>query len=175
MIGLGGVSKPDDNTTAKDELQLRNTGTVANEDLAEAKRLAPYVGAILGGMKVDPGKETRGGFYKETHLIDITYTHTDPEVASRVVNAIAKTYVFNNLEKKGETNTTTAEFLEKRIAELQQKVRTDEEKLVNYAKNNQIISLEPNQNTVAERLAGLNKQLLEAENERIEAESKYNA
>jgi polysaccharide biosynthesis transport protein len=176
MIGLGVVSKPDENTRAKDNLQLRTTGTVSagNEDLAEAKRLAPYVGAILGGLKVDPVKETRG-LYKETRLIDISYTHTDPEVAARVVNAIAKTYVFNNLEKKGETNTTTAEFLEKRIAELQQKVRTDEEKLVNYAKNNQIISLEPNQNTVAERLAGLNKQLLEAENERIEAESKYNA
>ena len=176
MIGLGGVSKPDDNTKAKDELQLRNTGTIsaAHEDLAEAKRLAPYVAAILGGLKVDPVKETRG-LYKETRLIDISFTHTDPEVAARVVNAIAKTYVFNNLEKKGETNTTTAEFLEKRIAELQQKVRTDEEKLVNYAKNNQIISLEPNQNTVAERLAGLNKQLMEAENERIEAESKYNA
>ena len=176
MIGLGGVSKPDENIRAKDNLQLRTTGTVsaANEDLAEAKRLAPYVNAILAGLKVDPVKETRG-LYKETRLIDISYTHTDPEVAARVVNAIAKTYVFNNLEKKGETNTTTAEFLEKRIAELQQKVRTDEEKLVNYAKNNQIISLEPNQNTVAERLAGLNKQLLEAENERIEAESKYNA
>jgi len=176
MIGLGGVSKPDENTSAKENLQLRTTGTVSagNEDLAEAKRLAPYVNAILAGLKVDPVKETRG-LYKETRLIDISYTHTDPEVAARVVNAIAKTYVFNNLEKKGETNTTTAEFLEKRIAELQQKVRTDEEKLVNYAKNNQIISLEPNQNTVAERLAGLNKQLLEAENERIEAESKYNA
>ena len=176
MMGFGTASKPDDSTVAKDDLQLRTTGTVstAHEDLAEAKRLAPYVGAILGGLKVDPVKETRG-LYKETRLIDITYTHTDPEVAARVVNAIAKTYVFNNLEKKGETNTTTAEFLEKRIAELQQKVRTDEEKLVNYAKNNQIISLEPNQNTVAERLAGLNKQLMEAENDRIEAQSKFEA
>ncbi|MGH9872403.1 MAG: GumC family protein [Pyrinomonadaceae bacterium] len=176
MAGLGSTTKPDDNPKTKDELQLRNTAAVsaAHEDLAEAKRLAPYVGAILGGLKVDPVKETRG-LYKETRLIDITFTHTDPEVASRVVNAIAKTYVFNNLEKKGEANTTTADFLEKRIAELQGKVRTDEEKLVNYAKNNEIISLDPNQNTVVERLAGLNKQLLEAENERIEAESKYNA
>ena len=176
MAGLASPVKPDDNTKTKDELQLRNTGTVsaAHEDLTEAKRLAPFVGAILAGLKVDPVKETRG-LYKETRLIDITFTHTDPEVAAKVVNAIAKTYVFNNLEKKGEANTTTAEFLEKRIAELQAKVRTDEEKLVNYAKNNEIISLDPNQNTVVERLAGLNKQLLEAENERIEAESKYNA
>ena len=176
MAGFGGNSKPDDTETAKDDLQIRTTVVAAtsHEDLAEAKRLAPYVGAILGGLKVEPVKETRG-LYKETRLIDISFTHTDPEVASKVVNAIAETYVFNNLEKKGETNTATGDFLQKRIAELQQQIRTDEERLVNYAKNNQIISLDANQNTVVERLAGLNKQLLEAENERILAESQYNA
>src|SRR4029078_6193253 len=62
MAGLAIPLKPDDNTKAKDELQLRNTGTVsaAHEDLTEAKRLAPFVGAILAGLKVDPVKETRG-------------------------------------------------------------------------------------------------------------------
>src|SRR6185369_21961 len=138
------------------------------------KRLAPYVGAILGGLKVEPVKETRG-LYKETRLIDISFTHSDPEVAAKVVNAIAETYVYSNLEKKGETNTSTGEFLQKRIAELQQQIRTDEEKLVNYAKNNQIISLDANQNTVVERLAALNRQLVDAEKDRIDAESKFNA
>lgn len=176
MAGFGSPDKPDANAPPKDELQLRTTvaAATAHEDLVEAKRLAPYVGAILGGLKVDPVKETRG-VYKETRLIDISFTHTDPEVASKVVNAIAETYVYNNLEKKSETNTTTGDFLQKRIAELQQQIRSDEERLVNYAKNNQIISLDANQNTVVERLAGLNKQLLEAENDRKTAEAAYNA
>jgi capsular exopolysaccharide synthesis family protein len=176
MAGLGGNSKPDPNVKPRDELQLRTTvaAASAHEDLAEAKRLAPYVNAMLGGLKVEPVKETRG-LYKETRLIDISFTHTDPEVASKVVNAIAETYVYNNLEKKSETNTTTGDFLQKRIAELQQQIRGDEERLVNYAKNNQIISLDANQNTVVERLAGLNRQLMEAENARILAESQYNA
>jgi capsular exopolysaccharide synthesis family protein len=91
------------------------------------------------------------------------------------VNAIAETYVFANLEKRTEANSTTGDFLQKRIAELQQQIRTAEERLVNYAKNNQIISLDPNQNTVVERLAGLNRQLLEAENDRKTAEAAYNA
>jgi len=179
MAGFGSDTPAKAPTTSTDELQLRTTAsspstTGGHEDLAEAKRLAPYVYAILGGLKVDPVKETRGA-YKETRLIDISFTHTDPEVAAKVVNAIAETYVYANLEKKGETNSTTGEFLQKRIAELQQQIRTDEEKLVNYAKNNQIVSLDANQNTVVERLAGLNKQLLEAENDRILAESRYNA
>jgi len=176
MAGLGGNAKPDQDAKPKDELQLRTTVAAASshEDLAEAKRLAPYVNAILGGLKVDPVKETRG-LYKETRLIDISFTHSDPEVASKVVNAIAETYVYNNLEKKSETNSTTGDFLQKRIAELQQQTHTDEERLANYGKSHQIISLDANQNTVVERLAALNKQLVEAENDRILAESQYNA
>jgi succinoglycan biosynthesis transport protein ExoP len=176
MVGFGRSDKSDINAKPKDELQLRNTVAAAtsHEDLAEAKRLAPYVNAILAGLKVEPVKETRG-LYKETRLIDISFTHTDPEVASKVVNAIAETYVYYNLEKKSETNATTGDFLQKRIAELQQQIRGDEERLVNYSKNNQIISLDANQNTVVERLNGLNRQLLDAENARILAESQYNA
>src|SRR5215208_3320681 len=175
MVGLG--SKPQDNgQKTPDELPLTTTvaQATAREDLNEAKRLAPYVNTILSGLKVEPVKENRG-YYKETRLIDIQYTHTAPEVTAKVVNAIAETYVFSNLEKRTEANSTTGDFLQKRIAELQQQIRTAEERLVNYAKNNQIISLDPNQNTVVERLAGLNRQLLEAENDRKTAEAALNA
>jgi polysaccharide biosynthesis transport protein len=174
MSGFGENVTPDPSAQPRDQLPL-NTAVAAatdREDLAEAKRLAPYVGGVLGGLKVDPVKEARG-LYKETRLIDISFTHTDPEVASKVVNAIAETYVYNNLEKKSETNATTGDFLQKRVAELQQQIRSDEERLVNYAKNNQIISLDASQNTVVERLAVLNRQLVDAEKDRIDAESKY--
>jgi len=174
MVGLG--SKPPEVVKPPDQLPLTTSvaQATAREDLNEAKRLAPYVNTILAGLKVDPVKETRG-YYKETRLIDIKFTHTDPTVAEKVVNAIAEVYVFSNLEKRTEANSTTGDFLQKRIAELQQQIRTSEERLVNYAKNNQIISLDPNQNTVVERLAGLNQQLLQAENERKTAEAAYNA
>src|SRR5688572_1147292 len=178
LMRMAGLRKEaqDGGARPPDQLPLTNSvaQATAREDLNEAKRLAPYVAMIVNGLKVEPVKETRG-YYKETRLIDIKYNHTDPQVASKVVNAIAETYVFWNLERKTETNSTTGGFLQKRIAELQQQIRTAEERLVNYARNNQIISLDPNQNTVVERLAGLNRQLLEAESERKSAEAAYNA
>lgn len=174
MVGIRKVTE----ATTKQPDQLPLTNSVAQdtsrEDLNEAKRLAPYVSVILAGLKVEPVKETRG-FYKETRLIDISFQHTDPQVAAKIVNAIAETYIYANLEKNNQTTSTTGEFLQKRIAELQQSIRTDEERLVNYAKNNQIISLNASQNTVVERLAGLNRQLLEAENDRKTAEAALNA
>jgi capsular exopolysaccharide synthesis family protein len=174
MVGLGKAPNPA--AKAPDQLPLTTTvaQATAREDLTEAKRLEPYVNGILSGLKVDPVKESRG-YYKETRLIDIRFTHSMPDVPAKVVNAIAETYVFSNLEKRTEANSTTGDFLQKRIAELQQQIRTSEERLVNYAKNNQIISLDPNQNTVVERLAGLNQQLLQAENDRKTAEAALNA
>jgi succinoglycan biosynthesis transport protein ExoP len=176
MAGIGVRDKPNPTSSAMNELPLATSVAPASshEDLNEAKRLAPYVAVILIGLKVDPVKENRG-YYKETRLIDLAFQHTDPTVAAKVVNAIAETYIYSNLEKKSETGSTTGTFLQKRIAELQQQIRTSEEKLVNYAKNNEIISLDPGQNTVVDRLSGLNRQLLEAENERKTAEAQFNA
>jgi capsular exopolysaccharide synthesis family protein len=45
--------------------------------------------------------------------------------------------------------------------------------LINYAKGHEILSLDASQNTVVDRLSGLNKQLLEAENERKITEAAY--
>jgi succinoglycan biosynthesis transport protein ExoP len=176
MWGVGGPEKKDEGKQPK-ELPLTATMAPAtsSEDLAEAKRLAPYVGALQGGLKVEPVRESRGGLYKETRLIDISYQHGDPATAAKITNAVADTFVRANLEKKNETNTSTSEFLSRRVAELQAQIRTAEEKLVSYAKNNQILSLDASQNTVVDRLAGLNKQLLEAENDRKMAEAEYNA
>jgi capsular exopolysaccharide synthesis family protein len=150
------------------------TGSMSREDLAENKRLEPYVEAIQKYLKVEPIKENRLPT-KETRLIDISFTNSNPKIAAKVVNAIADAFVLSNLEKKTETNTNAGDFLQKRTAELQAQIRSGEEKLINYAKSNQILSLDASQNTVVERLAGLNRQLLEAENERKLAEAAYRA
>ena len=94
-------------------------------------------------------------------------------VAAKVANAIADTFVLSNLEQKTKFTSTTGDFLQKRIAELQSQIRHDEEQLINYAKGHEILSLDAAQNTVVDRLSGLNKQLLEAENERKMAEAAY--
>ena len=179
ILQMFGVSKPEKKDEGKQPVELPLTATVvpasSGEDLAEAKRLAPYVTSLQSVLRVEPVRESRAGFYKETRLIDIDYQHGDPEIAAKISNAVAETFVRSNLEKKNEANTSTSEFLSKRVTELQAQIRTDEEKLVGYAKSNQILSLDASQNTVVERLAGLNKQLLEAENDRKLAEAEYDA
>jgi polysaccharide biosynthesis transport protein len=145
-------------------------------DVAEARRLAPFIKDISDDLRVEPVVERRLGYSKDnTRLIEIQYQHHEPEIAAKIVNTMADTFVLLNLERRAETNVTTGDFLQKRIAELQSQIRSSEERLINYARSNQILSLNADQNTVVERLTGLNKQLLEAENRRKVAEANYRA
>ncbi|MDT5271680.1 MAG: polysaccharide biosynthesis transport protein [Acidobacteriota bacterium] len=136
-------------------------------DVEEAARLAPYVLSLQRSLTVKQVNATR--------LIKVTYEHHDPVVAAKVVNALMNAFMLSNLEMKTETSSTTGEFLQRRIAELQSQIRANEEQLLNYAKSNQILSLDEHQNTVVDRLVGLNQQLLQAENERKLAEAAYRA
>jgi polysaccharide biosynthesis transport protein len=167
MVGIrretGEVEKP--RTPELLTLTPVKAPTTSADNLAEVNKMAPHIESLKRLLDVQQVKDTR--------LIEINFTHSNPEVAAKVANTIAEVFGLINLEKKTETNSNTSDFLQRRIAELQSDIRTGEEKLINYAKNNQILTLDAGQNTVVDRLVGLNKQLLEAENERKMAEAAF--
>ncbi|HCX31395.1 MAG TPA: hypothetical protein DHU55_16740 [Blastocatellia bacterium] len=171
MFGLG--SNPKNSAVAENGAlpdrgnQPLTTSGLSLEDPAEVERLAPYVDSLQGMLDVAQLKKTR--------LIDIRASHTDPGVAAKVVNAVADAFALWNIEVKTKTNTLAGTYLQKRIGELQSQIRNGEEQLVNYAQSHEILSLDASQNTVVERLAGLNKELLVAENGRSLAEAAYRA
>jgi capsular exopolysaccharide synthesis family protein len=175
-FGIGGRLVPQTSVQKGDASKLLVVKDVATPssrgDLEEATRLEPYVSTLQAGLKVEPVKEDRLQF-TGTRLISIKFNHASPLVAAKIVNAIADTFVLSNLEQKTQFTSTTGDFLQQRIAELQSQIRNDEERLINYAKGHEILSLDAAQNTVVDRLSGLNKQLLEAENERKMAEAAY--
>ena len=94
--------------------------------------MLPYAEMLQAGLTVKQLNETR--------IIEIRYRHQDPEIAGKIVNAIADTFVLLNLERRTETSNTAGDFMQKRIAKLESDIRQGEEQLLNYAKNHQIIS-----------------------------------
>lgn len=165
---------------ATDEKQTQNTGEnsvgesslATSEEIAEAVRLAPYVDIIHKNLEIDPVRESRATV-KDTRLIDISFRHTSPELAAFVVNAIAETFTNVNQEKRSGTSRKTNDFLQDRIANLQSDIKTDEQKLFDLEKEAGILKTEGDDTIVMQRLSGLNKQLLESENSRKNAESNY--
>jgi capsular exopolysaccharide synthesis family protein len=126
---------------------------------------ASLLGAFHGGLSVQPIPSSR--------LIQISYTHPDPRFATEVVNTLVKTFIEENFRTKYESVSQTSEWLSKELADLQLRVQTSEEKLVRYQKDHSIIGVDEKQNIVTAKLDELNKELTEAQTDRIEKESKY--
>lgn len=168
-IGLATDDKKKDEATT----ELGESGLATNEEIEEAVRLAPYVDLVKRNLGIEPVRESRATM-KDTRLISISYQHTSPELAAFVVNAIGETFTTFNQEKRSGTSRKTNDFLQERIATLQADIKSDEQKLVELTAQEGILKTGTGEQTIViDRLAGLNKQLLDAENERKEAEANY--
>ncbi|MBA3356579.1 MAG: polysaccharide biosynthesis tyrosine autokinase [Pyrinomonadaceae bacterium] len=166
MFGLGGKVVSAKSQNAEEAPFPSSIAPATPKDnLAEAKRLAPYVGLLYGGLEVNRVKDSR--------LIDVRFKHLDPRVTAKIVNTLAAVFVRSNVETKAAASEAAGDFIQRRIAELQQQIRSDEKQLADYAQSNRIISLDPSENTVVARLAGLNAELLAAENDSKLAEAEY--
>jgi len=151
---------------------LADSTLVSADEIAEAVRLEPYVKLIQRSLNIEPVRESRVTV-KDTRLIEISFQHTDPQLAAFVVNSIGETFVSTNQEKRSGTNRKTSDFLQGRIADLQSQIRNDEVKLVEMKESVGIVKTEGDQTIVVDRLSALNKSLLEAENRRKNAEAQY--
>src|SRR5207244_1714382 len=104
---LGFNSKPNGSskTSNSNDVPVTSASSPVAQDLVEAERLSDYVDELQTSLKVEPVKEARLTV-RETRLIDISYRHTDPHLAAKIVNSVAETFVDQNLEKKIASSST---------------------------------------------------------------------
>lgn len=144
----------------------------SSTDMVAAQQAAPLVAELQRRLAIKPVLETRTAF-RETRLADVVMEHESPRLAAAVANAVADAFVAENRDRNSRGGANTNAYLARRIEALQGEVREAEEVLIAYGRQNQILSLEPGQNVAIERLVNLNRQLLEAENDRKVAETNY--
>ncbi|TMJ17517.1 MAG: polysaccharide biosynthesis tyrosine autokinase [Alphaproteobacteria bacterium] len=150
---------------------LVNERPLDNSAGARQERLARVVGLLLDKVSVSPLRASR--------LVDVTYTDPDPAVAARVANAWGRLFIQSNIERRFEATAYARNFLERRLAELRQRLDESDRALVGYASAQRIININtPSGNGVtgerpitADDLVAYNTALAEARNQRITAES----
>jgi capsular exopolysaccharide synthesis family protein len=145
---------------------------VSPEELKKSKELEPFVRDLQERLTVEPVKELSSAL-KDTRLVSIIVRHPSPVLAAKLANAISDAVVYSNRARKLQAGKTTNTYLAGRIDGLRSKIQEDELSLAKYASKHNILSLDPSQNTAIERLTALNRQLVEAENTRKEAEANY--
>src|SRR5579884_3777078 len=147
-----GMSAPAENLTSD---SLRN----------DSSRTTALLGGFRGGLRVSRVPSTR--------IIQIDYTSADPKLAANAVNALETAFIEQNFKTKYESTMQASDWLSKQLLDLQMKVETAQEKLVQYQKDHGILGVDEKQNIVTDKLDQLNKDLTAAETDRIQKESLY--
>ncbi len=110
---------------------------------------------------------------KETRMILVSYESTDPKQAAAVVNALVDNYVEYNFRTKYDASRQATGWMEQRLDELKVKVEKSEQAMVDYERQNNIVSVGDRQTVAEARLEELNKNLGTAQTERLSKESVY--
>jgi len=150
-------------TLAERVAESLDLGAGGEDPAAAAKR---YGGMVLGGSTVDPIRNSK--------LVRLHFDSTDPELAARVVNALADTYIKSNLERRYNATTDAKSFLEQRIVQVKAKLEDAEHKLYAHAREQGIVNIDSqNQSLLSGQLQEKSEALAGAERERLTAESIY--
>lgn len=138
---------------------LLTPGSVANQ------QRPPALGAFLGRLRVKRVPNSR--------LLDVTFESTDPNLAARVVNAHVENYIDQNLRSRYEATTAASNFLAGQLNSLKSKVERSEDARIAYERQHKIWTIDEKQNITTQKLAELNKELTEAQGERMRKEALY--
>src|SRR3981189_2953089 len=137
---------------------------IASRSLATQKR-PPELAGFLGSLSVRR--------VPNSHLMDVSFESTDPQLAARIVNAHIASYIEQNFSSKYEATTRASAWLANQLTELKIKVQRAEDARIAYERKNQIWTLDDKQNITSQRLSDINKQLTDAQSERMKKESLY--
>jgi len=123
------------------------------------------VSGLIGGLQVNP---VRG-----TSLVDIAYVAPTPRLAQKVAEAVADSYMRQNIENKLDAVRQASEFLTRQIATVKNEIDTAQDELNRYGETKDIISTADASNVTMAKLNQLNADFTSAQNDRIQKTSAY--
>lgn len=147
--------------------QTQSSGGIAVSESSakESARQEQLIRKLQGSLRVQQ--------VPDTSLIEIRYSDPNPVLAAETANAIAATFIEQNVKSRYDSTIQAADWLSKQLADLQIKMESSQAKLVQYQKEHNIVGEDDKQNLTTEKLDTLNKELTAAQADRIQKESLY--
>jgi chain length determinant protein EpsF len=124
-----------------------------------------WLGDLLQGkLDVEPSRESS--------VITLSFSGTDPQFAAAIANAFAKTYIDTSLELRLAPARQTAVWFDQQIVQLRQKVDEAQQKLTAYQREKGIVESEERLDVETRRMADLAGQMVAAQSAAFEASSR---
>ncbi|MBI5582473.1 MAG: GumC family protein, partial [Deltaproteobacteria bacterium] len=150
----------------------KQTSGVATNPMSDDTAL---INKFLGRLKIEPIRNSR--------LVKVNFESRDPQLAARVANTLAQSYIDWSLGLRLHTQQNAALFLDEQVKETKRKLEVAEQALQQYREKFGVAALtsstgskdnpQGTQDLSRQKMAQVNAQLGEATNKRIEAEINY--
>ena len=148
-------------------------GTSLDQDPAARDRA---LGIFRSGLRVAVVKNTR--------LLTVSYTDTDPQRASRIANAVVEAYLTNHTEARYNATSKASTWLTNQLEDLKRRVEESHKKVSAFEQSTGLVGMAPlsakggtptqdSTSTSYQRLTALNAELSRAEVTRIAKEAVY--
>ena len=109
---------------------------------------------------------------RESSIISIGFSGSDPRFAVIVANALAKSYIETNLDLRVAPAKLTAAWFDEQIVQLREKVDQAQQKLTAYQRENGIVESEERLDVETSRMASLAGQMVAAQSAAFDASSR---
>ncbi len=143
------------------------TTKTSSEPSEAYERDSSLVSVFVSRTKVEPIPNSR--------LVDVSFQAEDPVLAAKVANTLASTYIAQNLETKLSAVEDAVKWLYSGSQEERDKVEKAEQALLRYKEEHGIITdfTSDMEKITAQKLAEMNTQVVVAQSDRVEAETRY--
>jgi polysaccharide biosynthesis transport protein len=132
---------------------------------AEAKAKPDLEEGLLGNLTISPVRDSR--------LVRIEYDSPSAKEAAAIPNAIAESFINMSLERRYEASSYAKRFLEERIQQVRANLEDSEQRLLEYAKEREIVNLDDKLGGALSTLSSMSASLVQAEAARIQMEAEY--
>lgn len=121
---------------------------------------------LLRKLEVEPSRESS--------LIAVAFSGTDPQFAAAMANAFAQAYIQTNLELKVEPARQTSQWFDQQIAQLRTNLEQAQAKLSAYQREKGVVMSDERLDVETARLAELSGQVVAAQSAAYDAYSRRN-
>jgi len=122
---------------------------------------------VQAGMSVSP--------VRNSQLVNVSWSHSDPEFAARVANGIADAYIHFSIASRFSTTDQAREFLLDQIGTLKREIQSIETRLQEYGEAKRIFSIDESNNLTLRALQGISTDRTLAQSAVANAEARYRA
>lgn len=112
---------------------------------------------------------------RNTQLVKISFTSTDPNLAAEIANAIGYAYIESNLESRLVATEYASSWISGRLSDLRSQLERSEQALNNFLVKEKLIDDSGIQSLASQELTTLTERVAEVRDERIATESAYTA